>query len=242
MDAKKYTGFMVESDGKWYPMIRESSGGNVYRMWAGAYADTVVFVETDSFEGAFEELVEYLDDYAPGLLVSHAEFRELLDEQAQEAGHPDFAAVEALHAAHDMGDDEFYTLIQDAEADLTMIGHTTMTHGSHIASHEWGGDEVTDEAIASQLRNVWGYGNGSAGCMYDGCSSGYSDPDDAVAAAVEALELDEAEAKELATDSIVYFGGERRSEVGADYVELFEVSADDYQQQRRESGEFQEEV
>ena len=42
---------------------------NLYLMWAGAYGDTKCYVWANSFDDAFEHLVEYLDDHAPGCLT-----------------------------------------------------------------------------------------------------------------------------------------------------------------------------
>ena len=168
------------------PILNSSDvceGATLMRMWAGACAPTEVYVWGSSFETAFEMLVEYLDEHAPGCLVSHEEFRDLLDEAAQEVGHADWEAaqehwkVNGGHAAagwhNDMMND-LSQIIEAAEADLTVIGHTSLDNGGHIASHEWGGSEVSDpteyreafcrslaealegdvEAIVSQLQDV----------------------------------------------------------------------------------------
>jgi hypothetical protein len=79
-------------------------------------------------ESGFETAVEWLDDNAPGLLV-------MVDEN------------DYRRAAEDLGkvwdpsepDDE---IMQAAEADMTMIGHTTLQHGNAVASWEWHVREV----------------------------------------------------------------------------------------------------
>jgi len=153
---------------------------SLYLMWA---EETKVYVWAKSFDDAFEVLVEWLDDNAPGLLVSHEEFTELLAGAIQEL-HPQFAryapqaismggqtwlpldhkaTVDAFHAEHALGgviDEEAEAVLQLAEADLTSIGHTTLNNGGHIASYEWGGDDVTggeeyeSVLIASRLESA----------------------------------------------------------------------------------------
>lgn len=102
----------------------------------GAYGWTKVRVwaDRDCFEDAFEIAVEWLDDNAPGHLVSHEEFAQLCREAAEELG------VE-FDPSEDYETNE--AVFQAAEADLTIIGHTSLKHGSHIASHEWTVDEIT---------------------------------------------------------------------------------------------------
>lgn len=121
-----------------HPIINAAEhvfGGRLYLMWAGAHGGTRGYVWADSDESAFEVWVEYLDDEKPGLLVSYEEFRELLNAAAQEAGFSDFDAVP---------EDKRDAITEAAEVDLAVIGHTSMKHGMHIASYEWGFDEVPE--------------------------------------------------------------------------------------------------
>jgi len=117
------------------PMLEANDNkSNLYRMWFGAYGDTIVYVWADDFETAFEESVEWLDDNAPGILVDVTEAD--LKEAAEDLNirwQPDWP---------DHGDSEFEKVAQHAEQDLTQIGHTTMKHGHYIPSWEWGGDEI----------------------------------------------------------------------------------------------------
>jgi hypothetical protein len=133
-----------------YPILQDNfMHRNLYLMSAGAYGGAHAYVWADSLESAFEEFVEYLDDHAPGLLVSHAEMRDLLDESAREHGFADWAAVNGSEDAENV-----YT---DAEAGLTIIGHISLTHGCAITSHEWGGGEVdlgSDEGKAVLARTL----------------------------------------------------------------------------------------
>lgn len=105
----------------------------------GAYGWTKVRVwaERDCFDAAFEIAVEWLDDNAPGLLVSHSEFAELLKEAAGELG------FDYDQAAVDHESEQFQAMLEHAEQDLTIIGHTSLKNGSYIASHEWTVDEIT---------------------------------------------------------------------------------------------------
>jgi hypothetical protein len=121
-------------------------------MWAGAYGDTTGYVWAASEDDAFEVWVEWLDEHAPGLLVS--EFSDLLDEQARALG---YASWPQLRDSDSRMRDH---AIEAAECDLTPIGHCTMKSGHYICSWEWGLDEVdpdSDEyrtAYANSLHEV----------------------------------------------------------------------------------------
>jgi hypothetical protein len=119
-----------------------------FRMWAGhggttRFATTTVYIWADSFESAFELLVEYLDEHAPGLLTT-------------------FTEDDYKRAAEDMGitwrdywpdydDARFERVAQHAEEGYTTIGHTSLQNGTHIESQYWGGDEVTDDDELERL-------------------------------------------------------------------------------------------
>jgi hypothetical protein len=129
-----------------YPIINASEyplADTLYFMSAGAYGDTCGYVWADSCESAFEIFAEYLDEVAPGLLVSHDEFSELLDAQARERG---FESWLSLEAAWGCDNSRICEVVEAAEADLTPIGHTTLKHGAYIASYEWGMIELPDAA------------------------------------------------------------------------------------------------
>jgi hypothetical protein len=119
----------------------EPRGGNhrdnLYLMWAGeGYDATQVYVWANSFDDAFEHLVEYLDEHAPGRLVSHKDAMDALYRHCKEH-EIDLGEI---------SDDERGELheIVEQENEWTTIGHTTLNTGAHIASHEWGGDDITD--------------------------------------------------------------------------------------------------
>jgi len=133
----------------------------LFKMWAGQTGTTFGYVWSDSEEDAFEEWVEYLDEHAPGHLVSHEEFVELLDEAAREKGFQSWADAEAQwlakngkHAGwhNDMMND-YSEIVESAEADLTIIGHTSPKHGGYIASYEWGFDEI--DRSSEEFDSVW---------------------------------------------------------------------------------------
>lgn len=73
----------------------------------------------------------------------------------------------------------------------------------------------------------YAYGNGEIGCLHDHQSGPYDLREDAVQAAAELLELTSDESAELLAVGSVYFHGERRHEVGASMVEVFEVDEDE---------------
>lgn len=110
---------------------------NLYRMCAGAYGDARCYVWANSFEDAFEQLVEWLDDEKPGLLT-----RIDYDAAAREHGFADFQAV------LDTNEEPTIELVREmAESDMTVIGHTTLNNGNAIPSWEWGGDELAGETF-----------------------------------------------------------------------------------------------
>lgn len=108
----------------------------LFKMWAGAYGEAVGYVWADHFEDAFEEFVEWLDDNAPGHLVSLDE--DDLKEAARDLG------LKWRGEWPDWEDEDFQRVVEHAEVDLTVIGHTTLEHGQYIASWEWGGAEVPE--------------------------------------------------------------------------------------------------
>jgi hypothetical protein len=82
--------------------------------------------------------VEWLDDNAPEHLttVGEAEYREA----AEELGL-DFE--QARDDAQDgICEDDMNKIWERAEVDLTVIGHTTLKNGTHIASYDWTVNEL----------------------------------------------------------------------------------------------------
>lgn len=111
----------------------------LFRFWFGTVGTTFVYVWTRSsdFESAFEVAVEWLDEQgAAGHFTTVTEND--LKAAAEEEG------IEWQESWPDWEDPEFQRLVDAAEADLTVIGHTTLKHGTHLVSYEWGADEITD--------------------------------------------------------------------------------------------------
>jgi len=110
--------------------------GNVtlFEMWLGETGTTWVYVWADSFESAFEELAEWADDNTPGHIVklTIADLKSAARDRGirWRQGWPDYE------------DRDFERVVDAAEDGLTLVGHTTLKHGSYIVSHEWGGQEV----------------------------------------------------------------------------------------------------
>ena len=125
----------VPSDNTRVPTANElSDGDRCFRFSFGAYGSTRVDVFADSEEDAFETAVEWLDENAPGHLVNVGEAE--LKEAASELGL-------AWPAEQDSAD--YTRIVEHAEADLTTIGHTTLTHGQYVLSHEWTFSELIAE-------------------------------------------------------------------------------------------------
>jgi len=114
-------------------------------MWAGAYAEIPGYVWARSEDDAFEIWVDYLDDNAPGCLTSHEDAAEYLREYCEE---------------HDCSEEQAYNDSWEERYDLTTIGHTTLKHGAHIPSYEWGlysidpGTQEYREAFAESVRET----------------------------------------------------------------------------------------
>lgn len=106
-------------------------GSRLYRFEFAYRSSVLVFACHD--EDAFEVAVEWLDDHAPGILVSHSEFESLCKEAAEELG------VSVLDDAGDIREG----VLAMAERDLTVIGHATLKTGGYIASADWSFEELT---------------------------------------------------------------------------------------------------
>lgn len=104
----------------------------LFLMWFGAYGDTKILVWADSFEDAFEEAVDYLDDPSTcGIFtfLTEADFKQAREELIDEGNA-------------DPSDDDVF---EHVTVDMTIIGHTTIRCGEGMAvipSWEWGGDDV----------------------------------------------------------------------------------------------------
>lgn len=129
----------------------------LFEMWFGQVGTTTVHVWAESFDDAFEEAVEYLDDQGMcGYFVDLDDGD--LREAARDLGYewdPDWP---------DWNDRRWQRVVERAEADLTVIGHTTLKCGRYVPSYEWGGEEVPPSseefelvALASlaEVRRLW---------------------------------------------------------------------------------------
>jgi hypothetical protein len=107
------------------------------RIWMGQHAPTFLYYFGSSVEDAFEEAVEWADDHAPGLL-----FMLGLEEYK---GAAEDEGIEWNDAWPDFEDPDFQRVVDAAEADMTIIGHTTLKNGNAVPSWEWGVDEIHGE-------------------------------------------------------------------------------------------------
>lgn len=114
----------------------------LFRMWAGAIGLAEIYVWGHSFEHGLEALYDYCADEAPGCIVTHERFLELLDEAAQEAGYASWEAA----SAHE--DEECDAVVEVAATDLTCAGgHTShATLSMYMPCDEWGGREVDPDS------------------------------------------------------------------------------------------------
>ncbi len=122
----------------WFNRDNESQ----FQFEFGAYRWAKVRVYADSWDSAFEIAVEWLDDHAPGHLCFLTE--DDLKEAADELGLPMPVVGEWAGAYNDAWCEGNGLLIREhAEQDLTVIGHTTLTHGAYVDSEGYDGFEVT---------------------------------------------------------------------------------------------------
>jgi hypothetical protein len=117
----------------------------LFELQFGAYGSTRLYVWADHLEDAFEEAVEWLDENAPGHLIN------LTTADLKEAAKDEGITWQSHWP--DWGDPDFEKVIERAEADLTLIGHTTLKHGQYVASWEWTGHEV-DHAKTEKVREA----------------------------------------------------------------------------------------
>ncbi len=124
----------MNANGSKTPIANPEDSGTIYRFTFGAYGTTAVYALGHDLESAFEIAVEWLDDNAPGHLTTIGEddYRRAADELGVEF-------------SHDAGDEGMQRVFEAAEADMTMIGHTTLKNGNAIPSWEWTVDEVYGE-------------------------------------------------------------------------------------------------
>lgn len=118
---------------------------HLYLMWFGAYRDGRVLVWADSFDAAFETAVDYFDDpKSCGVFT-------FTDESDYKASAEDEGIEWPAGGWDDLSERDQEKVREAAEADLTVIGHTTLScmpkgaWGAFVASWEWGGDDITGD-------------------------------------------------------------------------------------------------
>lgn len=118
-----------------------SAGGNDEQGFLfsfGAYGSTHLAVLADSVEDALESALEWLDDNAPGLLSTVGP-----DDYARAA-----AELGAAWEPEEMSDSDTARVYELAEADMTMVSHTTLKNGNCIPSWEWTARELDASELA----------------------------------------------------------------------------------------------
>ncbi len=98
---------------------------SLFKMWwsHGSYESHSVYVWADSFDDAFEVLVEYLDDNAPGALTNIGVAE--LKEAAKDLG----ISWQKSWPNHD--DEQFQKVVEHAEIDLTDWAHHAHPRAVH---------------------------------------------------------------------------------------------------------------
>lgn len=133
---------MTDLNMKTVPVIREAGYGEEtgYLFSFGAYGDTHVAVIGGSLEDGLESCEEWLDDNAPGLLstIGEEDYAEAVKELGLEWPSEDEAIVSKV--------------CQEAETDMTMVGHTTLENGNCIPSWEWHARELDASELATLMR------------------------------------------------------------------------------------------
>lgn len=103
------------------------------------------YIWSDSDEIPLEEWVDYLDDVSPSIFETVDE--DDLKEAAEDLGK------EWQDDWPDWGDPEFAEVAEHAEADLDVIGHTTLKSGTHIPKDAWSFETI--ETYSDEYNEVW---------------------------------------------------------------------------------------
>lgn len=120
---------------------------SVFQFYFGAYGETSVYVIAKSWNSAFEAATEWLDDNAPGHLTSFS--IDDYKESAEELGLP---WLEHYPNGHD---ETFLKIVENAEVDHMVIGHTTLKNGTHVCSWECTGNQLSGEEAAKVCLRAW---------------------------------------------------------------------------------------
>lgn len=103
------------------------------------------YIWSDSDEYPFEEWVDYLDDASPSVFETVTE--DDLKESAADLG------IEWKDSWPDWSDPDFERVSEHAEADLDVIGHTTLNSGTHIPKDAWGVETIDN--YSDEYNEVW---------------------------------------------------------------------------------------
>ncbi len=129
----------------------------LFKMWAQGGTEGYVWTDSEEAYGtAFEEWVEYLDLHSPGVFEQLSE--DDLKDAAKYLGYswkpswPDWSG----------NDHDFDRVVEYAEADLDVIGHTSLKSGNYIPKDSW--NFQTIEAGSDEYNGVW-----------DACAQDYYD-------------------------------------------------------------------
>jgi hypothetical protein len=126
---------------------------NLYELWFGAVGTQKLYVWASSFDSAWETAVEWLDDKGKCgyfTFLGENELREAADDLGIR-----WPGIKAFSGSIGSRAEK---ILERAEADLTVIGHTTlecekkMKGSAYIASHEWGGRDVTRRDEYDEVR------------------------------------------------------------------------------------------
>lgn len=109
-----------------------------YVLAIGAYGESLYLVYADGLDSAFDEMVDWAADNAPGLLSEDYYQEEFKRLEAEE--------VERLERRLD--DDELVKIQEQAEADLSIGGN----NGLHYTSHEW--NYIAEDPTRHQLLDI----------------------------------------------------------------------------------------
>jgi len=131
----------------------DADSGELFLMWFDAHAPLRLLVWAGSFDDAFEYAVDYLDDEGKCGIFT------FLDESDYKAAAEDLGVEWPAGGIHDLSERNAEKVRDAAEADLTLIGHTTLKcqKGQYsppfVASDEWGADEVHGKDLS--LIRAW---------------------------------------------------------------------------------------
>lgn len=123
---------------------RRRSGG-LFKMNTHGDEGYVWTEHEESWDDAFEEWVEYLDTASPDVFETIGE--EDLKEAAEDLGK------EWKDSWPDWSDPDFTEVSEHAEADLDVIGHTTLKSGTHIPKDAWSFESI--ERGSDEYNEVW---------------------------------------------------------------------------------------